>query len=114
MPFGAVRPAPDCTPRRSGGCGGSRELGLANLGIVRGSCRRSATLFGACTVVPKAARAFRDAGFCGAQADAVAHTLKQSVEGELVTKAELGVATQELRTERQTLRTEMQVESQVL
>ena len=62
----------------------------------------------------KAARAFRKAGFTEAQADAVAHTLKQSVEGGLVTKIDLGVTTQELRTELQALRTEMQVESQVL
>lgn len=62
----------------------------------------------------KAARAFRKAGFTEAQADAVAHTLKQSVEGCLVTKVDLGVTTQELRTELQALRAEMQVESQVL
>lgn len=66
----------------------------------------------------KAARAFREAGFTEAQADAVAHTLKQSVEGNLVTKADLDVAMQELRseirTELQALRTEMRVESQVL
>lgn len=47
----------------------------------------------------RAGRAFREAGFTEAQADAVP-TLKQSVEGELVTKGSLGVATQEYRTER--------------
>ena len=61
-------------------------------------------VFGTCTggsVIDtlRAGRAFREAGFTEAQADAVP-TLKQSVEGELVTKGSLGVATQEYRTER--------------
>ncbi len=44
----------------------------------------------------------------------MARTLKQSVEGDLVTKADLAVATQELRAEIQALRTEVQVETQFL
>ena len=44
----------------------------------------------------------------------MAPTLKQSVERELVTKTDLGVTTQELRTELHARPTEMQVESQVL
>ena len=47
----------------------------------------------------RAAGAFREAGFTEARADAVAHTLKRSVEGQLVKKADRGVTTQELRAE---------------
>ena len=56
----------------------------------------------------QAARAFKEAGFTESQADAAVQTMKQAVEGNLVTKADLPVETQELRIEMETLRTEIQ------
>ncbi len=56
----------------------------------------------------QAARAFRGAGFTEAQADVVLRTMKQAVEGDLVTKADLQVARADLRSEVQAVRTEVQ------
>ena len=56
----------------------------------------------------QAARAFREAGFTEAQADAVLQMIRLAVEGDLVTKADLRVESQAVRTEFQAVRTEIQ------
>lgn len=56
----------------------------------------------------QAARAFREAGFNEAQADAVLQMIRLAVEGDLVTKADFRVESQAVRTEFQAVRTEIQ------